>query len=273
MKMLQAGTALAVAGTILLPTGWAPSSAATLTKAAARKLNVSSHHQRPALRWLDGRGVRRHRQRDHHRSATLLSTAVKAPAPAPKSTPTAWAQGSTHGVWTVNYNGYGSVWHHGGVHLSPKASTRASETHAALVTSVGSYRDVDTTVGVTTVKQLRTGTQPNAWECAWVLWNHVDDAHFYYVVLKPNGFELGKADPAYPGAQRFLVTLDSPRFPIGSTHVVHVRQSGPTMSVWVDGILMTTFTDNERPYEAGHVGLYDEDSHALFTPLRTVSQV
>ena len=25
--------------------------------------------------------------------------------------------------------------------------------------------------------------------------------------LKPNGLELGKEDPAYPGAQRFLVTL------------------------------------------------------------------
>ena len=31
-----------------------------------------------------------------------------------------------------------------------------------------------------------------------MLWRFLDDNHFYYLVLKPNGWEIGKADPAYP---------------------------------------------------------------------------
>lgn len=207
------------------------------------------------------------------RRTTPRSSALPSPTPTATSSATStWADGTLHGDWFANYNGYGSVWQDGDIHLSPKASTSAGETHAALVTSQASYRDVDTTTTMTTLSQLRTGSAPNAWECGWLLWNYTDDTHFYYVALKPNGFELGKEDPAYPGAQRFLVTLSNPRFAIGSSHTIRVNQVGATMIVWVDGSVITTFTDTERPYTAGHVGLYDEDSHVSFTPARSISQ-
>jgi hypothetical protein len=114
-----------------------------------------------------------------------------------------------------------------------------------------------------TVRQLRTGSAPNPWEAAWALWHYTDNEHFYYVILKPNGWELGKEDPAYPGAQRFLATGESP-FPIGPTYTVRVRQIGNVTTVWADGRQLVSFTDNERPYRSGAIGLYNEDAEVEF---------
>jgi hypothetical protein len=111
-----------------------------------------------------------------------------------------------------------------------------------------------------TQQQLRTGTAPNAWEVAWVLWNYTDNTHFYYFIAKPNGWELGKEDPAYPGAQRFLAAGSSPTYAIGQWLNVKVVQSSNTIKVYVNGTLITTFTDNERPYSGGKIGFYSEDS-------------
>ena len=96
------------------------------------------------------------------------------------------------------------------------------------------------------------------------MWHYTDDHHVYSIVLKPNGWELGKEDPAYPGAQRFLATGTVPSFPIGVQRVVRVRQIQSTISVWVDGRRLTTVTDRERPYTEGRVGLYTEDASVIF---------
>jgi hypothetical protein len=180
---------------------------------------------------------------------------------------TGWADGSNHGRWHSTYNGYGF----NGIALDgtkvlverPKQSTRPGVTHAGLVTSRTSYGDTDLTVRVRTVKQLRLPT-PNSWEVAWTLWHYSDDAHFYYLALKPNGWELGKEDPAYPGAQRYLRTSSSPRFAVGRWHTMRVRQVGNVITVWGDGTRLTSFRDRQRPYRSGHVGLYNEDSLVHF---------
>lgn len=67
-----------------------------------------------------------------------------------------------------------------------------------------------------------------------------------------------------PGAQRYLLTGSSPRFPIGSWYTVRVVQVGDTMTVWVDGSRIASYTDHQRPYGRGSVGLYDEDAHVHF---------
>jgi hypothetical protein len=180
---------------------------------------------------------------------------------------TGWADGTNHGRWTSTYNGYG----YNGIGLDgtrvlverPKQSLEPSVTHAGLVTSRASYGDTDLTVRVRTVKQLRLPT-PNAWEVGWTLWHYTDDTHFYYLVLKPNGWELGKEDPAYPGAQRYLRTGSSPTFAVGKWHTMRIRQVGNVITVWGDGIRLTSFTDRQRPYRSGHVGLYNEDSLVHF---------
>ena len=178
-----------------------------------------------------------------------------------------WTDGSHHGRWTSTYNGYG----YNGIGLDgthvlverPKQSLSPNVTHAGLVTSRASFRDTDLTVRVRTVRQLRLPT-PNTWEVGWTLWHYTNDTHFYYLVLKPNGWELGKEDPAYPGAQRYLRTGSSPTFAVGRWHTMHIRQVGNVITVWGDRTRLASFTDKQRPYTNGHVGLYDEDSLVHF---------
>ncbi|HEY7032060.1 MAG TPA: family 16 glycoside hydrolase [Thermomicrobiales bacterium] len=200
--------------------------------------------------------------------------------------PTArWREGTTHGPWQVVYDGYGQVGieDNGSRVLSerPLASTGQAETHAGLVVSNDHFGDFTLSVRLRTVQQLRSPL-PNQWETAWVLWHYTDDTHFYYFVLKTNGWELGKEDgtrrdpdgpacdfPAYvnclyPGAQRFFATGHTPAVAPGQWHEVRVRQVGTTMTVWVDGSPVVTFTDTLSPYPSGAVGLYTEDAYVQF---------
>lgn len=45
-------------------------------------------------------------------------------------------------------------------------------------------------------------------------------------------------------------------------------QQGPRIDVWVNGTKLTSFTDRERPYTRGSVGLYTEDAAVTFTDVR-----
>lgn len=147
--------------------------------------------------------------------------------------------------------------------VAPAAATSLSQTHAALVTSSTTFtNDVNFRGTTRTIKQLRQNNPPNPWEVSWLVWNFKDNTHFYYVVLKPGGWELGKADPAYPGAQRFLATGSNVQFPVGSWNtfdIVHNQATG-TMTVKANGSLLVSFTDTERPYTSGKVGFYSEDA-------------
>lgn len=178
--------------------------------------------------------------------------------------------GMIFGPWTTQYNGYGCVTVEKGrttyyLHESPKASTHSNETHAALVVGKFISGPFSYSGKLRTVKQLRTGSTPNAWEVAWILWHYTDDNHFYYFVPKPNGWELGKEDPHYPGSQRFLTTGSWPTFPIGKWYTFKIQQdAGNRISVFVNGVLITTFTDTQSPYSSGSIGLYNEDAHVHF---------
>ena len=192
-----------------------------------------------------------------------------------------WAEGSLHGGWRVVFNGYGSVGvdrrgHH---YQRPSAPLSGGETHASLVVSRKRFAGVDLTLRHRTVRQLRQGSAPNPWEVAWVLWGYGGSARFYYFILKPNGIELGKAHPGYPGAQRFLYTASSPRLSLGGWNRIRVRQVGSTVDVWVDGVrVVEGFVDTpgpagDGPYLRGRVGLYTEDASTLFDDVRARSAV
>jgi hypothetical protein len=90
--------------------------------------------------------------------------------------------------------------------LSPKASTRNAETHAAIALSNTVFSgDITFRGRVRTVKQLRTGSDPNPWESVWIVWNY-NGGHFYYVALKTNGWEIGKHDRTIANQQLELGT-------------------------------------------------------------------
>jgi hypothetical protein avisC_00242 len=182
--------------------------------------------------------------------------------------------------WTTVHHGYGKVsCTRGTVRLSPKTSTSSDETHAALATvdGVNIEENATQTISATmrTDTQLRTGDDPNPWEVAWFLWNYTDDQHFYAVVLKPNGWEISKEDPAYPGAQRFLASGDSPTFPVGSafdiTVTITTAEDAVTMTVSVGGAELATVTDRESPYPSGAVAAYTEDATITVGPVAVES--
>lgn len=183
------------------------------------------------------------------------------------------AEGVEMGAWMVRYTGHGCVriGHDGGaaqISIAPKAVSSSEQTSAPLI--LGPYLEgrVRYSVSVTTDHQLRTGSEPNPWEVGWIVWHYADDEHFYYFIPKPNGWELGKRDPAYPGGQRFLATGSSPAFAVGGRYDVDVMQENDRVSIRVDGIRVVTFTDDERPYTAGRLALYSEDAAARFSDIR-----
>ncbi|MGI5527604.1 hypothetical protein ACQEVX_09325 [Streptomyces syringium] len=111
-----------------------------------------------------------------------------------------WAEGSVHGPWRSVFDGHGdNVGSDTALTLSPMPSRVPEETHAGLIVSTAVYTDVDFRSRMRTVAQLRV-PRPNPWEVPWLVWAYTDPEHFYYITLKPNGWELGKRDPAYPGA-------------------------------------------------------------------------
>ena len=180
--------------------------------------------------------------------------------------------GASFGSWTVVFAGFGCVevesdgvnaW----LHSQPKAP-KGGNTHSALVAGP-LFSSATTTltydVKVHTIQQLRTKMNPRPWEVGWVVWHYTDNDHFYYFIAKTNGWELGKRDPAYKGGQRFLATGTSPTFPIGQQYAMRIIQdSTNTMTASVNGQLLVTFTDIERPYTGGKIGLYTEDAHVHF---------
>lgn len=176
-----------------------------------------------------------------------------------------WEQGEEHGPWTVRYDGYGLVeGDEDAVVMEPQAAAGQDITHGGLVHTTAQCTDPDFRVTVNTWSQVRQGT-PNPWEVGWVLWDFVDDTHFYAIALKPNGWELTKQDPDYRGSQRFLATGAEPRFPIGRDYEVEVRRRGATMTVHVEGRQLVQFTDEDAPYLGGSVGLYTEDARVRFS--------
>jgi hypothetical protein len=172
------------------------------------------------------------------------------------------------GGWRVAYTGYGHVRASNGgadrtFFLEPARPESATATHSALVLSTGSWHDFTLVVRLRTTRQLRR-PHPNSWEVGWLLWHYTDERHFYYLILKPNGFELGKEDPAYPGQQRFLVTSDEPRFPAGRWYSVRVLQRGEVISVSVNGRSLVRYADTRGPYRSGLAGLYTEDAAVTY---------
>src|SRR5450755_626067 len=154
--------------------------------------------------------------------------------------------------WHLAYDGYGHVsasTHHGVILLTlqPARPTSPTDTHAALVLSRNSWRDLTAEIRIRTNRQLRQ-PHPNPWEAGWLLWHYANDQHFYYIVLKPNGWELGKADPSYPGHQRFLATGTRPAFPPARWYAIRVQQRGNAIQVNVDGRRLVRFADTQNPY-------------------------
>lgn len=181
----------------------------------------------------------------------------------------AWDEGKRYGQWRLAYHGYGAV--KGDDHevvMYPKSAETVDVTHACLVLTNAEFEgDLNFAVTVHTEEQVRKGV-PNPWEVGWVLWNYQNAEHFYALALKPNGWELSKQDPDYPGNQRFLTSGTEPTFPINEDHRARIVQKGNTITVYADDVRLGSYTDTDNPYLAGALGLYTEDAKVRFRDLQ-----
>jgi 3-keto-disaccharide hydrolase len=144
--------------------------------------------------------------------------------------------------------------------LRPKAASAPDKTHSALLISQKSYfGDFSFRGRVRTVRQLREGSAPNPWEVAWVVWNYVDPTHFYYLAIKPIGWEVGKADPAHRGSQRFMATGETP-YAIGEWHSFEIVHRDHGTTIRINGEKVATIQDEDGPYIGGRIGVYTEDA-------------
>ena len=221
-----------------------------------------------------------------------------------------WDEGTTHGDWSVQYDGYGTVKVVGNTNralrLQPTVNPPETGTSAAMVTSrSASEGDVTVEARMRTLAQNAPSRKParkaNPWETAWLWWNlryepgsgdegtgkvtsEVEKG--YYLVLKPNGWELGKVDQQQfvgYGGQRYLRTGSTPKFPVGAAwRNIKIQQVGATITVTADGKRLTRFTDGptsggspawsrhpqQEVFTRGKVGLYVEDAVAQFDDIR-----
>jgi hypothetical protein len=145
--------------------------------------------------------------------------------------------------------------------LQSQAPSAPAETHSALLTSTATWGDQVFSYTTTTLAQLRTGSTPNPWEVAWSMFRFTDLTHYYWFIVKPNGWELGKKHGS--DTQVFLATGTTPRLPVGATYQVRIQAQGGVIRVSVNGSLVVDYTD-PSPLLSGSVGLYEEDAKVTF---------
>lgn len=210
--------------------------------------------------------------------AVTVAGAVLAPAPASARPldvridedftgygPARWLDdGAVFGPWVVVFDGVDDG---PGVHLMPgamrqvpQASRTPDQTNSTLVVSRERFGTgpLHLSATWTTVGPRREGV-PNAWEVGWLVWDYLDNDHFTYLVLKPNGWELGRRDPTQPGGQRFIRDDDGPTTDWGRQRTVTVDRVGRQTTVRMDGRVLVRFA-LPRAERNGAVGMYDEDA-------------
>ena len=165
------------------------------------------------------------------------------------------------------FTGHGQVTTSGqAIQLAPERATAPGSTHAGLVVSAPEVRELHGHAHGADAAPVAAGRGGDAAPLGGGLGALA--LHLQPELLRPDPgtARLGavEQDPAYRGAERFLASGRTPGFPVGRAHQVQITQTGPTITVRADGHLLTRFTDTQRPYLTGSLGLYCEDSVARF---------
>jgi hypothetical protein len=195
-----------------------------------------------------------------------------------KNSRSSFVDGSTFSKWRVVFGGSltgisNPYVQDGFLVLNPEPVYSPDTTNAALVVSQTYFTSPSLHLESSwvTTAQTRVGSDPNAWEMGWLIWDYTDNDHFTYLVLKPNGWEIGRRDPAFPGGQRFIATGDSLLTPVGQYRSVTVDRLGVDTSVTVDGVPLVSFQVGADE-ASGAVGMYVEDATAKFDRIRVDSR-
>lgn len=165
--------------------------------------------------------------------------------------------------WNVAYTGYGQADFTSGIHLSPKPSKRADETHAGLVllkTPPSSARYA-VKLEYANVRPLREPAS-NPWETFWLFFDYKPDGankRTNYIIHKPNGMELGRAWGSVD--QDFIATSPKSKAKVGHTYEMMLIRDEKDIRVFIDGELSLKSNNVAALEKGGNLGLYTEDSH------------
>lgn len=192
--------------------------------------------------------------------------------------------GATSGVRFSASAGSNVMWE------KPQASTSAGESHSTLNLSAADWYNFDLTFRQRTVSQLRTGSTPNAWEVAWLIFRYTDDWHHYYLLIKSSGVELGRKD-YFPHVeqQMFLATPSTPTISIGNWDTIRIKAIGNHFTIWINGAQVIDMADDgtvgfdsntgglpPAPTAAmyhGKLGPYTEDAEVEFDSFATTPTI
>ncbi len=177
--------------------------------------------------------------------------------------------------WTTLYSGQGEVhFTPKGLSLKPAAAQTPEQTHAALVLSqIQNARYFDLEIVFQNVQPLRQGN-PQPWEVFWLFFNyqtdHQNQKKTNYLILKPNGLELGRATQEVH--QDILKTWPQPISRFGQDHHLRLQRWSTKLIITLDQQPEVTYEfvkDAEKPFDQqGHIGLYCEDAEVLVKSVR-----
>lgn len=171
-----------------------------------------------------------------------------------------WADDSLHGAWRCVYSGNGaSGIELAGTHVHTERPATATGS-ALTATTRNDFADIDVTLRVSTLEQLRASADRN--EAATLLWRYdaANDAGYYFAV-GPGGWELGRRSkgtlsPLASGGEACA---------LGATCTLRVRHVGASVTSFVDGRPAASLTGATLP--AGQIGLYVDGAHVHFDDL------
>ena len=191
---------------------------------------------------------------------------------------------SPDGKWKCLYKSQGTVESkYGGLYMTPKIATAPDQTYSCLVLSTKSFKNFQLDCDMRTTKQIRTGSQPNTWETAWLFWRFTDEApksnHHYYFTLKTNGYEFGKKDNApgdtTPEQQIFLKTGSTPAVKIGTYQHIIITAIDFHFVIKVDGVTVVDMIDTQvndtSKMSQGLIGMYTEDASTVFDNVKLLA--
>ncbi len=132
-------------------------------------------------------------------------------------------------------------------YLKPKVVTSASQTEAALERAPLTFWNHVVEFDMKTINQLKQGSPPKTWEADWFIFSYTDTFHYYWLLIKPDGFAFGKkdcntySDPV--DGQKYLITKSSPILKLNTSQHLKVAAIGNHFKVWVDNKLVVDFID------------------------------
>jgi hypothetical protein len=149
-------------------------------------------------------------------------------------------------------------------YLKPKVVTSASKTEAALVRAPFIFCNYVVEFDMNTINQLRHGSPPKTWEAGWFIFRYTDTFHYYWLLIKPDGFAFGKkdyntcSDPL--DGQKYLKTKSSPILKLNTSQHLKVAAIGNHFKVLVDNKLVVDFIDKGMSSQVagGNIIMYSE---------------